>query len=60
MHLRRLPDNSRCWCVGNLRSLAKQWIEQVADVELSKPIDLEMAVDSIMRLGVLVYVDAGA
>ena len=57
--LRRFEDDARCRRVGQLGGLPEKRIQQVDHVELPEPIDLEVAVDMVVSLSVLIYVDAG-
>lgn len=59
MLLRRLENDARGGRVGHLGRLAQERVEQVADVELAEPVDLEVAVKTVGGFAVLVYVDAG-
>jgi len=55
----RLEHDARSWGVGHLRGLAEQRVQQVDDVELAEPVDLEMAINAVVRLAVLVGDDSG-
>lgn len=59
VHFRRFPHDPRCRRFRKLRGLPQQRPEQIADVELAQPIDLEVPVYLVHCLAVLVHVDAG-
>lgn len=59
VHLGRLPDDARRRRVGHLGRLADQWVEEVAGVEVTEPVDAEVAVDAVGVEAVGVGVDAG-
>jgi hypothetical protein len=59
MHFGSFPNDARSRSIRHLRRLAEKRIELIASVELSKPVDLEVAVDAVNSFTILVDVDAG-
>jgi hypothetical protein len=59
MHFGSFPNNARSRSIRHLRRLAEKRIELIASVELSEPVDLEVAVDTVNSFAILVDVDAG-
>ena len=60
VHFRGFHHDAGRWCVWKFGGLAHEWVEKVDDVEVTEPVDAEVAIDAIGVFAVLIHVDTSA